>query len=117
MVLGVAMMAFATQTADEVQSPVAHKVQIAHWLETGLWVNPYLFLIGAVILLIGGLLDPMVGSRRMIRYAAIAVSSLIVMAAIAIFAIWEGAGSQRELDGVRFPPVAAHGIVDEVVPA
>lgn len=89
-VLGVAILAFATQTADEVQSPVAHKVQIAHWLETGLWVNPYLFLIGAVTLLVGAVLSTTVGSRRRtMRYAMIAVSSLFVMAAIAIFLIWE----------------------------
>lgn len=56
MVLGVALMTFAIQRADEVRSPIPHKVQIAHWLETSLWVNPYLLLIGAAILLVGAVL-------------------------------------------------------------
>jgi hypothetical protein len=93
MVLGVAIMAFAIQTADEVQSPVPHKVQIAHWLETGLWVNPYLLLIGAAILLTGAVLYAMVGRRRrMMPYAMIVVSSFIAMGAIAIFVVWEVMG-------------------------
>lgn len=90
MVLGVAIMAFAIQTADEVQSPVAHKVQIAHWLETGLWVNPSLLLIGAAILLAGAVLYAMVSPRRrMMPYAMIVVTSFIAMGAIAIFVVWE----------------------------
>ena len=90
MVSGVGIMAVATQTADEVQDPVAHKVQIAHWLETGLWVNPYLLLAGAVTLLVGAVLYATIGSSpRMRRYTAIAMSSLIVIAAIAIFVVWQ----------------------------
>lgn len=90
MVLGVALMAFAIQTADEVRSPIPHKVQIAHWLETSLWVNPYLLLIGAAILLVGAVLFVTLGPRRrMIPYAMIVVSSLVVMGAIAIFVVWE----------------------------
>lgn len=93
MILGVAIMALATQTADEVRSPVPHKVQIAHWLETGLWVNPYLLLIGAAILLVGAVLYATVSSRgRMMPYAMIVVSSFIVMGAIAIFVVWEVMG-------------------------
>lgn len=90
MVLGVALMAFAIQTADEVRSPIPHKVQIAHWLEPSLWVNPYLLLIGAAILLVGAVLFVTLGPRRrMIPYAMIVVSSLVVMGAIAIFVVWE----------------------------
>ena len=90
MVLGVAVMAFAIQTADEVQSPVPHKVQIAHWLETGLWVNPYLLLVGATILLAGAILYATSRPRgRAMSYAMILMSSLAVMGATTVFVVWE----------------------------
>lgn len=98
MVLGVALMAFAIQTADEVRSPIPHKVQIAHWLETGLWVNPYLLLIGAVILLVGAALSARVSRRgRFLFYAMIVMSSFIVMGAIATLVVWELMGLRVNL--------------------
>lgn len=98
MVLGIAIMAFATQTADELQSPVPHKVQIAHWLETGLWVNPYLLLIGAVILSVGAVLSARVSRRgRFMPYVVIVMSSFIVMGAIATLVVWELMGLRVNL--------------------
>jgi len=87
-VIGVAVMAFAVQTADEAQSPVRHKVEIAHWLETGLWVNPHALLFGALIFLAGAVLYATIGSQsQTLRYVAISGSSLVLGAAITIFFI------------------------------
>ena len=52
---GLGLMAFSVQDADEGLG-IAHKVEIAHWLETSLWVNANLLLVGGVLFLIGAVL-------------------------------------------------------------
>jgi hypothetical protein len=85
------LMAFATQTADEVQDPVPHKISIAHWLETSLWIQPWFMLAGATLLL-GATLVWWTGWRRrrllpslvvlVMPLVTLAVSVWIVLAAV-----------------------------------
>jgi hypothetical protein len=73
MAAGFGLMAFATQTADEVQDPVPHKVELAHWLETGLWVQPWLLFAGAVVLLAGVVVAVLARERRTVLVGAAAL--------------------------------------------
>ena len=79
---GLGLMAFATQTANEVQDPVAHKVELAHWLETGLWVQPWLLFGGAALLLAGVVLALVARERRTVLggVAALAFPLVAVLA-------------------------------------
>jgi formate-dependent nitrite reductase membrane component NrfD len=49
--LGLALMAFATQTTNESVSKSAHKAEVAHWLETTLWIEPRFMAMGAATVL------------------------------------------------------------------
>jgi len=91
-VLGIGTMMFATQAADEVQSPVPHKIELAHWLETGLWVNPYLLVLGASVLLVGVVLTC---RRRTTRYPLIALSAVVLLTSLWILIVWESGNGTK----------------------
>jgi hypothetical protein len=82
--LGIGTTMVATQTADEVQSPVPHKVELAHWLETGLWVNPYLLVLGTTLLFVGVVLT---FKRRATRYPLIALSGVVLVTSLWILIV------------------------------
>jgi hypothetical protein len=84
-ILGVATMIFANQTTGEGYAP-PHKVELAHWLETDVWVNPYLLIAGALIAMGGVLLCV---RYRSIRHPAVAVSALPLAASVAILVLWK----------------------------
>lgn len=88
-VIAMAEIAFATQTADEVQSPVANKVEITHWLETGLWVNPGLFLVGALTLFLAAVLYLRTPQRPTVAYVVyLVIPTMVVLIALYIFVGW-----------------------------
>jgi hypothetical protein len=60
--IGIGLMWFATQTADEGQV-VLGKIEVAHWLETGLWVNGILMLGGLSIVFTASVLMVLITRR------------------------------------------------------
>ena len=80
MSVGLAVMWFGIQTADEVQSSPTGKFEVAHFIETGWWVNPHLLLIGAAILFVA---VPF-ATRGLARYSLGVLATLVVVAAWAI---------------------------------
>jgi hypothetical protein len=83
---GVAVMAFAVQTADEGQWAPTHKVEMAHWLETGLWIDPGLMLLGATALMFVALLHAAWRGGGVLRIAlTISIPFLILVAAFILY--------------------------------
>jgi hypothetical protein len=80
------LMAFATQTADEVQDPVPHKISIAHWLETSLWIQPWFMLAGATLLL-GATLVWWTGWRRRLLPSLVVLVMPLVTLAVSVWIV------------------------------
>ena len=55
-------MWFATQVADE-GDVVVGKIEVAHWLETGVWVNAILMLVGLSIVFTASVLIVLITRR------------------------------------------------------
>jgi hypothetical protein len=86
---GIVLMRYAIRTADEGVGPIAQKKQIAHWLETSLWVDPRYMAVGAVIALAVAVLWLFI-CRRSGRDLLLS-GSLVVASAIGFFFAWAAA--------------------------
>jgi hypothetical protein len=64
--VGVALMWLGTQTVGEGTEAPRNKVLVAAWLETKLWVNPWL-LVGGLVLFIAAVVLVAVNRRRRAR--------------------------------------------------
>ena len=83
--IGIGLMWFATQTADE-GDVVLGKIEVAHWLETGLWVNEILMLVGLSIALTASVLMVLI-TRRTVWDFLIA-ASFVLIAGIGCVLVW-----------------------------
>ena len=83
---GIVLMRYAIQTADEGVGPIAHKKEIAHWLETSLWVDPRSMALGAIIVLIVAVLWLFI--CRGSGWDLVLSGSLVVASAAGFFFAW-----------------------------
>jgi hypothetical protein len=99
MLAAVGLMAFSIQDADEGQGVIPHTVEIAHWLETALWVNANLLLVGAVLVLAGAVvcLSPRHDWTLGEYILRLAIPVVVVIAALCIFIVWEVLGADVNL--------------------
>ena len=89
-ILGLALMGFSYQPTGEgytFPGAVAHKVMVAHWLETDFWVNPQLLLLGAVIVFAVVAFGTR-GLDRPSRFLVLVIPVFILLTALGVFMQW-----------------------------
>jgi hypothetical protein len=90
-IVSVGVIAFACQTTGEApQPPPAGKIEVAHWLETDLWVEPVVFLLGAAVLFAAVALAVRSYEPSTSAYLVwLAGPALVLTAAIVLFIGWD----------------------------
>ncbi len=83
--IGIGVMWFATQVADE-GDVVVGKIEVAHWLETGMWVDAILMLVGLSIVFTASVLMVLI-TRRTVWDFLIA-TSLVLITGIGCVLVW-----------------------------
>jgi hypothetical protein len=78
-------MWFATQTADE-GIVVAGKIEVAHWLETGLWVNAILMLAGLSIVFAASVLMVLITRRTIWDF--VITTGFVLIAGVGCVLVW-----------------------------
>jgi hypothetical protein len=86
--LGIGTMWYAMQTTGEDVFAPPHKLHVAHWLETILWVDPrFMFTGGAIVFTVGALW--LVMTRRSIW--DFVISAILILTSVLGFVfIWAG---------------------------
>jgi len=83
--IGIGVMWFATQVADE-GDVVVGKIEVAHWLETAVWVDAILMLVGLSIVFTASVLMVLI-TRRTVWDFLIA-TSLVLITGIGCVLVW-----------------------------
>ena len=84
--IGIGVMWFATQTADESQGIITQKIEVAHWLETGVWVNAVVLLVGLSIVFTASVLMVVI-TRRTVWDFLIAMA-FVAIAGFGLVLVW-----------------------------
>ena len=83
--IGIGVMWFATQVADE-GDVVVGKIEVAHWLETSVWVDAILILVGLSIVFTASVLMVLITRRTVWDF--LMATSLVLITGIGCVLVW-----------------------------